>query len=306
MEDRHALWMGILCALGATALWAGNFIIARGFHHSLPPVTLAFWRWFVATAVLIPLALPHLYRERKQIRTHLGYLSIAAFSGVTLFNTLVYVAAHTTTALNLSLIAMVSPLFIVILAWLFQGEEMHGAKVAGTLIAFLGVLLLITGGSPGVLLKMQFNGGDLLMVVAALTFAFYSLLVKRKPVKLSMMSFLASTFFIGLVLLAPVYLWERGVALAPLMPVSSMGVVLYAGICAALFAFTLWNRAIMLIGPGRTAVCYYLLPLFSGVEAMLFLDEPIGWTHLVSAGLILSGVALSSRSGARTNKAPEG
>ncbi|SCY66201.1 EamA domain-containing membrane protein RarD [Desulfoluna spongiiphila] len=295
MEDRKTLWLGIMCALGATALWAGNFIVARGFHHSLPPVTLAFWRWFFASAVLFPFALPHLIRERARVKEHLGYLCLTAFSGVTLFNTLVYVAGLATTALNLSLIAMVSPLFIVILAWLFQGEGMHGAKVVGTLMAFFGVLLLITGGSPGVLLKMRFNSGDLLMMVAALIFAFYSLLVRQKPQGLSMLTFLASTFFMGLAMLAPAYFWERGFSIAPLMPLASMGVVAYLGIFAALIAYALWNRAIMLIGPGRTAVCYYLLPLFSGVEAMIFLGEPIGWVHLVSAGFILSGVALSSR-----------
>ncbi|VFQ47196.1 eama domain [Desulfoluna butyratoxydans] len=285
-----------MCALGATALWAGNFIVARGFHHSLPPVTLAFWRWVIAVAVLLPFALPHLVRERARIKAHAGYLFLTAFSGVTLFNTLVYVAGLATTALNLSLIAMVSPLFIVILAWLFQGETMHGAKVAGTLMAFFGVLLLLTGGSPGVLLELRFNIGDLLMVVAALIFAFYSLLVKQKPPGLSMMTFLGATFCLGLIMLVPAYLWERGFSLAPLMPLTSMGVLLYLGVCAAVAAFALWNRAIMLIGPGRTAVCYYLLPLFSGVEAMIFLGEPIGWIHLASAGLILSGVALSSRS----------
>ncbi|BCS95917.1 membrane protein [Desulfoluna limicola] len=295
MENRNALWMGILCALGATALWAGNYIIARGFHHSLPPVTLAFWRWFIATAVLFPVALPHLLRERAQVRAHSGYLALTALLGVTLFNTLIYVAGHATSALNLSLIAMVSPLFIVILAWLFQGEEMHKGKVAGTLAAFSGVVLLLSGGAPGVLLKMRFNSGDLLMVVAAFTFALYSLLVKRKPEGLSMMSFLFATFFIGLVFLVPGYLWERGFSIAPMMPLPSVGVVVYLGVCAALFAYALWNRAIMLIGPGRTAVCYYLLPLFSGMEAMVFLGEPIGWIHLVSAGLIISGVAFSSR-----------
>ncbi len=296
MEDRNALWMGILCALGATALWAGNYIIARGFHHSLPPVTLAFWRWFIATVALFPVALPHLVRERTRVRAHFGYLSVTALLGVTLFNTLIYVAGHATSALNLSLIAMVSPLFIVILAWLFQGEGMHAGKIAGTLAAFSGVVLLLSGGSPGVLLNMKFNSGDLLMVVAALTFALYSLLVKKKPEGLSMMSFLFATFFIGLVFLVPAYVWERGFSIAPLMPLPSVGVVLYLGVCAALFAYALWNRAIMLIGPGRTAVCYYLLPLFSGVEAMVFLGEPIGWIHLVSAGLIISGVAFSSRS----------
>lgn len=297
MEDRNALWMGVLCALGATALWAGNYIIARGFHHSLPPVTLAFWRWFIASVVLFPVALPHLVREWPQVRAHLGYLTATALLGVTLFNTLIYVAGHATTALNLSLIAMVSPLFIVILAWLFQGEEMHAGKVGGTLAAFSGVVLLLSGGSSSVLLEMKINRGDLLMVVAAFTFALYSLFVKRKPEGLSMISFLAATFFVGLAMLVPAYLWERGFSLAPLMPLPSVGVVAYLGVCAALFAYALWNRAIMLIGPGRTAVCYYLLPLFSGVEAMLFLGEPIGWIHLVSSGLIISGVAFSTRSG---------
>ena len=295
MADRNALWWGTLCALGATALWAGNYVIARGLYHGLPPVTLAFWRWFVATALLAPVALPHVVKEWPLIRRHLGSLSVTAFFGVTLFNTLVYFAGHATTALNLSLIAMISPLFIVVMAWMSGEESMHWGTAAGSLMAFLGVLLLLSGGSFSVLLTMTLNRGDLLMVFAALTFAIYSLLVKNKPPGLSMVGFLFSTFFLGLAFLVPAYVWERGWGLAPMMPWPSMGVVGYLGVCAALLAYALWNHAIMLMGPGRTAVCYYLLPLFSGVEAMLFLGEPIGWVHVMSAGMIVSGVAFSSR-----------
>jgi drug/metabolite transporter (DMT)-like permease len=240
---------GYLCAIAATAIWSGNFIIARGLSDSIPPVSLAFWRWTVAVAVFLPFAVRSLLAERRRLRLHLPYLCLTAVLGVTLFNTLVYFAGHTTTATNLSLIAITFPVFILILSRVFLDEEITLVRSAGILLVAFGVVLLITRGELSRLLNITFAIGDLWMLAASFIFAVYSLLVRRKPQTMSIWAFQLSTFLIGLLFLLPFYLWETAVV-PPFDPAPrTLLSIAYVGVFASLVAFLLWNRAILLIGP---------------------------------------------------------
>jgi drug/metabolite transporter (DMT)-like permease len=285
---------GYLLAIGATILWSGNFIIARGLSESIHPVSLAFWRWVVAVAFLLPFGIRSLINEWQVIKSNFRYLLLTALIGVTIFNTLIYVAGHTTTAVNLSLIAITIPIFILILSQIFYREMITMKKAAGVFITITGILLLISNGSVATLLHIRFAIGDLLMLLASIIFAFYSILVKKIPARLSMNAFLLSTFIMGLIPLFPLYLWERSVYGAGTFGSSTILSILYVGIFASLVAFFMWNKAILKIGPAKTSLVYYTLPVFSGVLALLFLDEPITGIHVFSMLLIISGIAIAS------------
>lgn len=285
---------GYLLAIGATIIWSGNYIIARGLSESIPPISLAFWRWFVAVAVLMPFGIRSLMNEWQVIKSNFGYLLLTALIGVTVFNTLIYIAGHTTTAINLSLIAITSPIFILIFSQIFYGELITLKKIAGVLITITGVLLLISNGSLFSLLHIRFVLGDLLMLLASITFAVYSILVKRIPARLSMNAFLLSTFILGLIPLFPLYLWERSVYGAATYGCTTWLSILYVGIFASLAAFFMWNKAILGIGPAKTAVVYYTLPIFSGITAALFLNEAISIVHVFSMLLIVSGIVIAN------------
>ena len=122
LENRQII-LGYFFAICATAIWSGNFIIARGLNESIPPISLAFWRWVVAVVVCLPFALKPLIVEWDIIKEHIPYLSITSLLGITIFNTLIYFAGHTTTAINLSLISITFPVFIVILSRIFFRES---------------------------------------------------------------------------------------------------------------------------------------------------------------------------------------
>ena len=284
---------GYLLAIGATILWSGNFIVARGLSESIHPVSLAFWRWFVAVATLLPFGIRSLINEWQVIKTNFFYLLLAALISVPIFNTLIYFAGHTTTAVNLSLIAITIPIFILILSQIFYREMITIKKAAGVFVTITGILLLICNGSISTLLQIRFALGDLLMLIASITFAIYSILVKRIPAQLSMNAFLLSTFILGLIPLFPLYLWERSVYGAESYDNITWLSILYVGIFASLVAFFMWNKAILKIGPAKTSLVYYTLPVFSGIAAMLFLDEPITVIHVFSMLLIISGIAIA-------------
>lgn len=289
-QQNHPALSGYLFAIAATAIWSGNFIIARGLNESIPPITLAFWRWVVAVVVFLPFAMKPLITERNILKQHLPYLSITALLGITIFNTLIYFAGHTTTAINLSLISITFPIFIVIFSRIFFGELITLNKGVGILLVSAGVILLITKGVLTQLLDISFAIGDVWMLLAAITFAVYSLLLKRKPQQLSIWALQLSTFILGLVFLTPFFIWEYVTVPHAHLDMKTVGSILYVGIFASLTAFVLWNKAIVILGPSRAGMIYYTLPIFSGISAYFLLNERISMIHFYSVLLIVSGI----------------
>ncbi len=289
--------VGIAFALLATALWSGNFVVARGWSDSIHPFSLAFYRWSVAVLVFTPFALCSVIRDWKVIRTKLPYISITALLGVSTFNTLIYFAGRSTPALNLSLIALTFPIFILIISSLFFKEKITLLKALGIIIVLTGVLIIISQGQLSTLLQFSFHSGDPLMLLAAFTFSIHSILLKNKPKGISIISFNYMTFLIGLMILLPFYLFRIIETAEPeTINISMFGAILYIGIFASLISFTSWNKAIEKIGAPSAGMIYFLLPLFSGIAAWLFIGEKLEFYHLISAALIIIGILISNRS----------
>ncbi|WP_035244154.1 DMT family transporter [Desulfonatronovibrio hydrogenovorans] len=292
---RVARLAGLGFALGATVIWSGNFIVARGLNEQVNPATLAMLRWLVACLVLFPLAGAGTWKDRQTVRVNLGYLLSAAFLGVTVFNTLIYIAAHTSTALNLSLIATSTPIFIIIFSRIFLGEPITWARSGGLVLAVSGVVVLITRGDLSILRELSFAAGDLWMVAAAMIFGGYTILIRIKPAEISQATMLMSTFGLGLAMLMPWAGLEIFFKGFPAITMDILGSVLYIGIGASLVSFFFWAKAISLVGPSTAGLIYYTLPLFSGLGAFLLLGEPIGWIHALSGVMILGGIAVATR-----------
>ncbi|MEU9119456.1 DMT family transporter [Streptomyces sp. NPDC048506] len=283
---------GLTLALTATVVWSGNFVIARALHDTVPPVQTAFWRWIIALLAVAPFAAPHIRRQWPVIRRHLGFLTLAALLGVTLFNTLIYQAGRSTSATNMAMIAAASPMLIA----LFDrgGERLGGRRIAGMVIALAGVVTLVGKGSPGAVLHLDLAAGDLWMLAATATFAGYSALLRRRPQELGGVPFLFMTFALGAAMLLPAY----GVSLAVeggFAPTAgTVGPLLYIGICSSAVAYFTWNKAIALVGAARAGVVYYLQPVCVALLSLAVLGEPVGVTQLVCMALIVAGVALGA------------
>ncbi|MCA1744077.1 MAG: DMT family transporter [Desulfonatronovibrio sp.] len=292
MTDKRA---GVVFALGATMIWSGNFIVARGLNETINPATLAFLRWFVACLALLSITAGTVWKEKKVVVNNLSYLLPTAFLGITVFNTLIYVAASTSTALNLSLIATSTPIFIIIFARIFLGELITKARIAGLVLAVSGVVLLITRAELSMLTDLSFAKGDLWMVLAAMIFGGYSILVRKKPLEISQSVFLTSIFCLGLMMLMPLAGLEIMFKGLPQISKDIVYSVLYIGLGASLISFFLWSKAIEAMGPSKAGIIYYSMPLFSGTAAYIFLGEPVGWFHALSGVMIFSGIFIATR-----------
>lgn len=288
--------LGVALALLATLLWAGNFVLARGLRDAVPPVALNFWRWALATAVLAPFAVRATVAARHLLRRHLGYLALTGFLGVALFNTLVYQAGHSTEAINLALVAVCSPIVIVILARFVSGERVTLRTSLGIVLAAAGVLLLISEGAPARLATLDFAAGDVIMLLATVAFGAYTILVGRKPAEIPITAFVFSTFALGLVMLLPAYLIELSLTGPFTVGRSTTAALLYIGIFPSLVAFFAWNQAVTTMGATRPAIIYYLVPVFTGLGAWFLLAEPIGPAELASMALVIAGASLSQLS----------
>ncbi|HZI00553.1 MAG TPA: DMT family transporter [Flavisolibacter sp.] len=294
-SDRNKLLQGIGFAILATILWSGNYIVARALHKSVPPVSIAFFRWTVATVILFPIAYQKVKAEWRQLKVHFGYLSITALAGVTLFNTLIYLGGRHTSATNLALIGTTAaPIFVLIITGLVLRQQVRLNQIAGAAICVLGILVLLSGGDLSRLEDLRFNRGDLFVTGAALSFACYTILVRRMPPGLSPLSFLFNIFFLGTLFLLPVFLLERAAGFHFEWNGTVLAVFAYLGIGASVMAFLLWNLSIKAIGSARTALFGNLIPVFSTIEAALILEEPFTTATGFSLGIILTGLIIAN------------
>ena len=287
------LLIGFVCAITTVILWSGNFVVARGLNQAIPPISLAFWRWVVAIVFLLPFAIKPLMSQKSWLKENIGYLSLVSFLGVTLFNSFIYYAAQSSSAINLSLIAITFPIFVLILSRIFLKEIIGWNKFVGIILVLMGVFLLVSKGDVSVLTGLTFAQGDLWMLLAALIFAVYSMLLKHKPVGIDVSAFQLASFILGLLFLLPFYLLE--LYLVPIETVTGSVVlsILYVGVCSSFLAYLLWTKAIALIGAVNAGMMYYSMPIFSGILAILILDEKLIGLHVYSAILILLGILLA-------------
>jgi drug/metabolite transporter (DMT)-like permease len=293
-------YTGIGLAVLAVIIWSGNFIAAKGVIKQIPPVSLAFYRWSVASIIIFPFALKSFTTGPvtigwKALKQSLHYLFWVSLTGIAIFNTFVYIGAHYTTAINLSLIGTTtSPVIAVILARIFLKEKIGGWKIAGMVLCISGVLFLLSKGNFQNLLHFRFTPGDGWILMAAFSFAVYNTLVRKKPAVLSPVGFLFIIFSFGTLLLLPFYLWE--VFHTP--PVKWNGnlllIILFLGLGASVISFLCWNMAVGKLGAGRTALFGNLIPVFTSIQATILLNEKFSSIHIVSMILVFAGILLAN------------
>ncbi|MET9429474.1 DMT family transporter [Streptomyces sp. NPDC003036] len=286
---KQASGLGLLLAAVATVVWSGSFVTSRALHDSVPPVQAAFWRWVVAILAVAPFAARATWRQRHLIRRHFGFVTLTSLLGVTVYNTLVNQAGLTTSASTMGMVMAASPVLMAVYERL-GGARLGPRRLAGLLIACAGVVLLVGNGS----LVPDFAAGDLWMVAAAVSFASYSALLRRRPAELGGTVFLLTTFVLGAVMLLPAYGISVAVQGGFTVEAGTVGPLVYVGVFSSAVAFFAWNKAVSLIGAARAGVVYYLQPVCVALLSWLLIDERLGVLQGVCMALILGGVILGT------------
>ncbi len=277
----------------AQLLWAGNSILARGTVGEVPPVALSFWRWAVAAAVLLPFVAGRLRAEWPQLLAHAREIALLSLLGVAAFNTLHYIAAQTTTAINVTLINQTLPIATLPLAWWLLGQRPTGRQTLGAALALCGALLIVSRGSLATLTGLGFVPGDLLMVLAVVLWGVYTVLFRRFAIAIDPLALLAATIVLALPVLFPLYLAELVLAGGFHVTPGNLAVIAYIATGPSIAAFLLWNHGVRTVGPNGAAVTNYLHPLFVISLAIPVLGERLVAYHYAGGGLVLAGVALA-------------
>ena len=292
---KNAILTGSLFATAAAIIWSGNFIVARGIANEIPPLSLSFYRWIIGTIIIFPFAFSQLKKEIAVVKKHLLYIFCTGLTGVALFNTCLYVAGHYSEAINLALLGTAtSPVISVVLARVFLKEKITPLQIIGLLVCIAGILFLLSKGSIETLLSFQFTLGDRWILLAALSFAVYNTLVRKKPVGLSPIPFLFVVFAAGTLLLTPFFLYEKSHSPAIQWNPHLLWILLYIGLGASVLSFLFWNKAVAYLGSARTSLFGYLIPVFSSVEAVWFLGETITWIHYTCGALVIGGLVIAN------------
>lgn len=285
---------GYLAALVATMVWGGNFVVARAFAEAIPPFQLNFWRWFVAFGCILPFAWHKLRTDWPLFQAHFGYLSLMALIGVTFQNTFIYKAGQSTESLNMALIMPATPVAIMLLARIFYGESITTRRLLGMGTAISGILVLISRGNWHKLAGFDFNSGDLWTIAGMLFFAFYSLLIRKRPQAISSLGFNAAVFGLGLCYTIPFALGEALILHGPKLSWGMVIGICYAGLGCSTIAFWLWTISIDRIGPVRSGIVYYSLPIFAALGAYWILGETVVSAQVWGGLAIISGILLAT------------
>ena len=288
--------LAYLFLLLATLFWSGNFIVGKAASFfEIPPFTLNFYRWTFAWIILAPFTLKEIYRSKSHIFKNLKYVLILGGTSITLFNSIVYYSLQLTQVISGVLMISTIPVMIILFSSLLKIEKTNFFQLIGVFFSMLGVVVIVSQLNLEKIKELSFNKGDLSIIIAMLSWALYSALLKRKKLELSQLSLLQVIISAGLVFLLPVYLVEmnsgRRVALELPFFLTLSYVVLFPGLAS----FICWIKGIAIIGANRSGIFLHLMPIFSTILAIIIFKEKFMIYHLIGAMLIITGIFLSSK-----------
>jgi drug/metabolite transporter (DMT)-like permease len=287
--------IGAFLAICSTIIWSGNFIVSRYAINLAGPMSIALFRWTIATITMFPFAFSNLKTEWPIFKENKLYFFLMGLIGFAVYNTLIYSAGHYATAINMALFgSTVNPIVAALLgAWLVN-EKLHWKNISGILLCIIGTLYLLTKGDINYILSFQFGTGDLWMIAAGVCFGSYNVFVKKKPKGISNNSFLLCLFMIGATLLLPGALYEMKYVQPVVYNTHLLWVVLYIGIGNSTISYLIWSNAIQKIGAGKASLFLTLGPILSSFEAVLFLKEPFQKIQMISASIVIFGLIVAN------------
>jgi len=280
----------------ATLFWSGNFIVGKAASlFEIPPFTLNFYRWSFAWLILAPFTLKEIIKKRDHILKNIKLILVLGITSITIFNSIVYYSLNFTQVISGVLMISTIPVMIIFFSWVFKIERTNVYQILGVIFSLLGVAVIVTKADFNILINLDFNKGDLWMVVAMFSWAMYSALLRKKNFDLSQTSLLEVIISAGLILLLPAYLIEMYLGFKLNINVPFVLTLSYVVLFPGLASFICWIKGIAIIGSNRSGIFLHLMPIFSTVLAILIFKEKFMNFHLFGAIFIIGGIFLSSR-----------
>ena len=296
MNQNNKFFIAAIYLVCATLFWAGNFIVGKTASiNEIPPISLNFYRWLVAWLILLPFTFRELIKKKNYILNNIGLFIVLGITAVTIFNSALFYSLKFTQVISGVLMISTVPVMIIFISSLLKIEKTNFFQIIGVGLSLTGVLFIITKADIGLLKNLDFNRGDLTMIIAMFSWATYSALLKKKKYELSQISLLQVVISFGVIFLIPLYFIDMNMGNSIKLEKPFFLILTYVVLFPGLASFFFWIKGVALIGANRSGVFLHLMPIFGAVMAMIIFDEKFMFYHLLGAVFILMGIILSNR-----------
>ena len=279
-----------------TLFWSGNFIVGKAASmYAIPPFSLNFYRWLFAWLILLPFTFKEIIKKKDYILSNSGFFIILGITSITIFNSIVYYSLNFTQVISGVLMISTIPVMIIFISSLLKIEKTNIFQIFGVILSLTGVIFIVTKADIEILITLNFNKGDLTMIVAMFSWATYSALLKKKKYELTQISLLQIVITFGLAFLIPIYFIEMSMGYLIKLGKPFYLTLTYVVLFPGLASFFFWIKGISIIGANRSGIFLHLMPIFGAIMAMIIFGEKFMFYHFLGAIFIFMGIILSNR-----------
>ena len=288
-------FLAVFLLTSASFFWSGNFFAGKiAYLSDLTPFKLGFFRWLLAMLILLPFTYSEIIRNYNYYKKNILLMTFLGFLAVTVFNSLTYISLQTTFIINSTLMASIAPVLMIGFSWLIFKTKTTILQFTGIFLSLLGAFSIILKGNINNLFNLYFTSGDVWMFTAVVSWCLYSVLLKKIDNSISQLASLQVMVILGLLFIFPLYIIENyNTSFLPTQKIDFV-IIIYVAIFASIIAFFSWNKGVSIIGPNRSSLFLHLIPVFSSIWAVSFLNEKFSFFHLIGIIFILSGIILSN------------
>jgi len=280
--------------------FSSNVILGRALNASVDPATLAFYRWLIASIILLLFSAKLLWQYRSKLLRVLDLLFLLGFFGMFVSGAVFYAGLQQTTAIKGALIYMASPVIIVILEVLFRGLRINLIKIAGITAAMAGVGIILIGGSDANTNLLQWQRGDMYCIAASISWALYSVTLKNRRLEnIPTLVLFSAIAIAGTIILLPFYYLENGFYASFKFSSETWFSIFFIASVSSVLAFGFYQKGVELVGASTTSLFLYLLPVYATLIAVSWLGEVLSYVHIIGFVLIASGLFFSTRTSQR-------
>ena len=280
----------------AVLFWAGNFIVGKfATLFQIPPLTLNVFRWISVWIILMPFTYKEIYNNLPDIRKNWLVISFMGIITISTFNSVVYYALNYTQVINAVLVLAAIPAATIVLSSLMNIEKTNIYQLIGLFLSIIGIGSIISNGDIQKIVSLNFNKGDLWMLICVITWALYSTLLKKNKFNFSQFSLIQLMVTVGIIFLIPQFFYEKAIGLELNFNKAFFLILFYVVVFPAIAAYYCWQKGVEIIGPNRASMFIQLMPLFSAIMAIIIFKEKFELYHFVGASFIVIGIYLSNR-----------
>ena len=278
----------------ASLFWGFNAIASRLAIDEISPMSLVSGRWLGVMIILSIICRHQLSLGVQIFKSNYKWMIVMGLCGFTTFNSLYYISAHYTVAINLGIVQSTTPAFIMIISMFWLKTRINLKQVTGLLITFIGVSIVISNGNFVSLLRLKLNNGDLLLIVACIFYAIYAVGLRKRPEinDVLLMTFFSYVAFIGSLPGLIIEITQYSFFFPTFKGLMILSVII---IFPSLLAQILFMKGVKIVGPALSGLYTNLVPIFTSVLAIIVLDEVFHIYHLISLIIIFLGIYIFDR-----------